>query len=132
MENIFTDMDCEQVRDVTVISRNGSKEQRISLNREGVFRFYESEGGPIKVLRLPSIKIWVFCTMISDMLQSEDVTGHQEVCWEVCARDNYGRRYRLKGPAVTFRARPKYDPSKYLRNETGINGLWLLDGKAAV
>lgn len=132
MENIFTDMDCEQVRDVTVISRNGSKEQRISLNREGVFRFYESEGGPIKVMRLPSIKIWVFCTMICDMLQSEDITGEQDECWEVCARDSYGRRYRLQGPAVTFRARPKYDPSKYLRNETGINGLWLLDGKAAV
>lgn len=128
----FTELDCEQVRDVTVISRNGSKEQRISLNREGVFRFYESEGGPIKVMRLPSIKIWVFCTMICDMLQSEDITGEQDECWEVCARDSYGRRYRLQGPAVTFRARPKYDPSKYLRNETGINGLWLLDGKAAV
>ena len=132
MESIFTDMDCEQVRDVTVISRNGNKEQRIFMNSNGVFKFTDPDSGAIRVMRLPSIKIWVFCSLICDMLQSEDVTGHQEVCWEVCARDNYGRRYRLKGPAVTFRARPKYDPSKYLRNETGINGLWLLDGKAAV
>lgn len=128
----FTELDCEQVRDVTVISRNGSKEQRISLNREGVFRFYESEGGPIKVMRLPSIKIWVFCTMISDMLETEGVSGDDGECWEVSARDNYGRRFRVTGAAVSFRKRPKYDPSKYLRNETGINGLWLLDGKAAV
>lgn len=132
METIFTDMDCEQVRDVTVISRNGNKEQQIFLNRNGVFKFTDSDSGAIRIMRLPSIKIWVFCSLICDMLKEEDITGEQDECWEVCARDNYGRRYRLQGPAVTFRARPKYDPSKYLRNETGINGLWLLDGKAAV
>lgn len=126
----FTELDCEQVRDVTVVSRNGSKEQRISLNREGIFRFSESDGGPIKVMRLPSIKIWVFCSLICDMLQFEDVTGHQGEYWEVSARDNYGRRYTVQGFAVSFQRRPKYDPSRYLRNETGIKGLWLLDGKA--
>ena len=81
-------------------------------------------------MRLPSIKIWVFCTMICDMLQSEDVTGHQGECWEVSARDNYGRRYRVKGVAVSFKKRPKYDPSYYLRKETRMDELWLLDGKA--
>lgn len=132
MENIFTDMDCEQVRDVTVISRNGSKEQRISLNREGVFRFSESDGGPIKVMRLPSIKIWVFCTMISDMLETEGVSGDDGECWEVSARDNYGRRFRVTGAAISFLKRPKYDPSLYLRKETGMDELWLLDGNKAV
>lgn len=128
----FTDLDCEQVRDVTVISRNREKEQQVFLNRNGVFRFTDPDIGAIKVMRLPSIKIWVFCTMICDMLQSEDINGEQDEFWEICAKDNYGRRFRVKGPAVTFLARPKYDPSRYLRNETGIKGLWLLDGKAAV
>lgn len=130
METIFTELDCEQVRDVMVISRFGEKEQQVFLNRNGVFRFADPDSGAIKVMRLPSIKIWVFCTMICDMLETEGASGDAGERWEVSARDNYGRRFRVTGAAVSFQKRPKYDPSRYLRTETGIKGLWLLDGKA--
>ncbi|MBQ9698807.1 MAG: hypothetical protein IJV46_09720 [Acidaminococcaceae bacterium] len=133
METIFTELDCEHVRDVTIISRNGGKEQLISLNKDGVFRFKGQDSRVIKVMRLPSIKIWVFCSLICDMLVDEDINRQQQdACWEICASDNYGRRFRVNGPAVTFRHRPNYDPSVYLRHETGIKEMWLLDGKKAV
>lgn len=133
METVFTELDCEQVRDVTVISRNGSKEQRIFLNREGVFRFSDQDNGAINVMRLPFIKVWTFCSLISDMLNiEEEELFEQNESWEVVARDNFGRRFRAKGYATTFTRRPKYDPSKYLREVTGINRMWLLDGMKAV
>ena len=47
MEFFFAELDCEQVRDVLIVSRKktadaGIAEQRVFMNRDGVFRFDES------------------------------------------------------------------------------------------
>ena len=100
------------------------------MNRDGVFRFDESMNGSVapKVIRLPFVKVWVFCTMICDMLAVKDDVDGKDGTWEIMARDRLGRRYKAEGYAVFNDMSPKYDPSRYLRLETGIDRMWLLDG----
>ena len=132
MEYYFAELDTNFVRDITVISRNGDEEQLISLNSSGVFRFHDRRSGAIKVMRLPKIKLQVFCDLVCDMLAVEDDTEELDGSWSILARDRYGQRYWADGFAVTFLHRPNQDPSVYLRNATGLKGMWLLDGKKAV
>ena len=132
MEYYFAELDTNFVRDITVISRNGDEEQMISLNSSGVFRFHDRHSGAIKVLRLPKIKLQVFCDLVCDMLAVEDDTEELDGSWSIRAKDRYGQRYCADGFAVTFLHRPNQDPSVYLRNATGLKGMWLLDGKKAV
>ena len=67
MEYYFAELDTNFVRDITVISRNGDEEQLISLNSSGVFRFHDRHSEAIKVLRLPKIKLQVFCDLVRDL-----------------------------------------------------------------
>ena len=135
MEFFFAELDCEQVRDVLIVSRKktadaGIAEQRVFMNRDGVFRFDESVDGSVapRIIRLPFVKIWVFCTMICDMLAVKDDVDGKDGTWEIMARDRLGRRYKADGYAVFNDMALKYDPSRYLRRETGIDKMWLLDG----
>ena len=137
MEFFFAELDCEQVKDILVVSRkktagNSVAEQRVFMNKDGVFCFNESADGsvPPRVIRLPFVKVWVFCTMICDMLAVKDDVEGKDETWEVMARDRLGRRYKAEGCAVFNDVQPKYDPSRYLRRETGIDRMWLLDGNA--
>ena len=57
----------------------------------------------------------------------DDVDG-KDGTWEIMARDRLGRRYKADGYAVFNDMALKYDPSRYLRRETGIDKMWLLDG----
>ena len=132
MEYYFAELDTNFVRDITVISRNGDEEQLISLNSSGVFCFHDRHSGTIKVMRLPKIKLQVFCDLICDMLAIEEDTEELDGSWSILARDRYGQRYWADGFAVTFLHRPNQDPSVYLRNATGLKGMWLLDGKKVV
>lgn len=132
MEYFFAELDTNFVRDITVVSRNGDEEQLISLNSSGVFRFHDRHSGAIKVMRLPKIKLQVFCDLVCDMLAVEDDTEELDGSWSILARDRYGQRYCADGFAVTFLHRPNQDPSVYLRNATGLKGMWLLDGKKVV
>ena len=130
LEYFFAELDCEQVRDILVISRrktadNGIAEQRVFMNQDGVFCFDANvEETASRVIRLPFVKVWAFCSMIKDDLEEKDET------WEIMARDRLGRRYKAEGYAVFNDVTPKYDPSRYLRRVTGIDRMWLLDGKA--
>ena len=135
MEFFFAELDCEQVRDILVVSRkktagNGVAEQRVFMNRDGVFRFDESADGSVapRIIRLPFVKVWVFCSMICDTLAVKDDEEGSDGTWEVMARDRLGRHYKAEGCAVFNDVQPKYDPSQYLRRETGIDRMWLLDG----
>lgn len=132
MEYYFAELDTNFVRDITVISRNGDEEQLISLNSSGAFRFHDRHSGAVKVMRLPKVKLQVFCDLICDMLAIEEDTEELDGSWSILARDRYGQRYWADGFAVTFLHRPNQDPSVYLRNATGLKGMWLLDGKKAV
>lgn|GEM_PF-5629485 len=135
MDYYFGEMDCEQVRDVLIVSRKKTAddsvaEQRVFMNKDGVFRFDESVDGSVapRVARLPFVKVWVFCTMICDMLAVKDDEEGKDETWEVMARDRLGRHFKAEGCAVFNDVQPKYDPSQYLRRETGIDRMWLLDG----
>ena len=137
MELYGGELDCEHVEDVLVVSRKhgaGAQvfEQRVFMNEDGVFRFDEEKGGKAvpRVLRLPFVKVWVFCSMVCDMLAMKDDVEGMDETWEVMARDRYGNRYRAEGCAVFNDVKPFYDPSVYLRRETGISSMWLLDGNA--
>ena len=137
MDYYFAELDCEQVRDVLIVSRkktaaNGVVEQRVFMNQSGLFRFDDAVDGNVvsRVARLPFIKVWVFCTMICDMLAVKEDTEDKDETWEVMARDRLGRHYKAEGCAVFNDVQPKYDPSQYLRRETGIDSMWLLDGNA--
>ena len=136
MEYFFAELECEQVREILVISRrkaagDGIAEQRVFMNRDGVFRFDASAGeAASRVARLPFVKVWVFCTMVCDMLAIKDDPEEKDETWEIMARDRLGRRYKAEGYAVFNDVAPKYDPSRYLRRVTGIDRMWLLDGRA--
>lgn len=129
VEYFFAELDTDFVRNVTVTSRNGDEEQVIALNSDGVFRFNDKRSGSVKIMRLPAIKLQVFCDLICDMLAMEDDTEELDGSWSILARDRYGKRYRADGFAVSFLHRPNQDPSVYLRKATGLKGMWLLDGK---
>ena len=133
MDHFFAELDTHHVRDVMVISRHSfglqDREQRIFLNSDGLFRFDDRLGGAIKVMRLPAVKLQVFCDLVCDMLAIEDDTEELDGSWEILARDRYGQRYCADGFSVTFLHRPNQDPSVYLRKATGLKGMWLLDGQ---
>ncbi len=129
MEYFFAELDTNFVRDITVVSRNGDEEQLISLNSSGLFRFHDRHSGAIKVMRLPKIKLQVFCDLVCDMLAVEDDTEELDGSWSILARDRYGQRYCADGFSVAYFRHLNRDPSAYLRKETGIKEMWLLDGK---
>ena len=134
MDHFFAELDTANVKDVTLVSRQphgrpGGAEQRIFLNSDGMFRFDDRRQGAVKVMRLPAIKLQVFCALVCDMLALEEDTEEMDGSWSILARDRHGRRYRADGFAVSFLHRPKHDPSLYLRKATGLDGMWLLDGK---
>ena len=135
MDRFFAELDCEHVRDILVVSRKsagtGVVEQRVFMNQNGIFRFDEDGGGKAsKVIRLPFIKLWVFCSLICDMLAVKDDVEGMDETWELVAHDRYGRSYKAEGYAVFNDVSPMWDPSRYLRKETGIDRMWLLDGNA--
>ena len=130
MELELTEMDCEQIREITVISRKNDMEQKVYVNKNGVFLFFgENDRKNIStVIRLPFIKVWVFCTMICDMLNGQCSEMDNNVTWQVTAIDYYGNHYRAEGVSQCCVKNPKYDPSRYLREATGLTKMWLLDG----
>ena len=68
-----------------------------------------------RVLRFPFVKVWIFCTMICDMLELKDDLKTVEGSWEVLAKYNTGFLYKVAGASIVISVKPKYDPSAYLR-----------------
>ena len=48
-----------------------------------------------------------------------------EGSWEALAKDNTGFLYKAAGASIFNSVKPKYEPSAYLRKETGLNMLVL-------
>ncbi|MBQ7419060.1 MAG: hypothetical protein IJV18_13395 [Acidaminococcaceae bacterium] len=128
MEYFFADLDTNFVKSISVTSWKGNNEQQMSLNNEGVFRFSDRRSGVVQVLRLPRIKLQVFCDLIFDMfdkaVDSRDLEGN----WSIVARDRYGRKFRAVGCSVSYYTHKNMDPSFYLRKAAGMDEMWLLDG----
>lgn len=137
MEYKFTELDCEKARDIRIITHKKSADgtaglkQTVFLAGNGLFRFDGHRPGHelTWVRLLPSIKIWVLRAMISDMLNLNRESDDRETEWEILAHDDYGNRFVANGFSISNVIAPKYDPSNYLREATGLQEMWLLDGK---
>jgi len=128
MEYFFAELDTNFVKSISVTSWKGNNEQQMSLNNEGVFRFSDRRSGVVQVLRLPRIKLQVFCDLIFDMFAKSDDTRRHEGNWAIVARDQYGRKFCAEGCSVSYYAHMNMDPSFYLRKAAGMDEMWLLDG----
>lgn len=124
----YTDIDCEQIKEIEIVSRKNHKMQRNFVKNTGLSKFDSDENNMSRALRFPFVKVWFFCTMICDMLEMKDDLKTVEGSRDVLPKDNTGFLYKAAGALMFNSVKPKYDLSAYMRKETGLNML-VLDGK---